>query len=151
MQDNKKILNVGAGEKPLNDAINLDRVILPGIDYICDIVKEDLPFIGESFDEIIADYVLCQICNPNDFIHVINEFHRVLRPDGLLKIKVPDARYPCAFQDPMDCRYFVKETFDYFNEEHYRYKMFHYGFFPWKVIKVEKEREDRLYAELKKV
>jgi hypothetical protein len=62
-----------------------------------------------------------------------------------------------SFNDPMDCRYFTEETFDYFNKDHYRWKAFNYGFRGWEIIKVEKinstskpEVFNRIYAELKK-
>jgi len=145
---NNKTLNIGAGTKLLSGAVNVDIIPGEGI-TVCDI-RKGLPFDDESFSDVIADYVLCQICDKNDFVKVMNEIWRVLKVGGLLKMKVPDARFPCAFQDPMDCRYFVQETFDYFDQDHYRYKAFNYGFKPWEIVKVEKERTDRIYAELKK-
>jgi hypothetical protein len=50
----------------------------------------------------------------------------------------------------MDCRRFVKETFDYLDKDHYRFKEFYYGFKPWRVVSVKKERKDRLLATLRK-
>ena len=150
MPNNKKdILNLGCGKKTLPNAINLDIKDGEGIDTVCDI-RKGLPYQDETFKEIICDYVLCQIHFPAEFKFVMNEIWRVLKPKGILKLKVPNARFPCAFQDPMDCRYFVKETFDYFNKEHYRFTEFNYGFKPWIIIKIEKEREDRLYVEMRK-
>lgn len=143
MPESKK-LNIGSGIKKLPGYVNVD--ILPSADVVCDITK-GLPWGKEDIEEIVADYVLCQI---QDIKFVMNDFWRVLQPGGILKIKVPNARYACVFQDPMDCRYFIKETFDYFNKDHYRFKAFHYGFKPWKIIKVIPERGDRLYAELQK-
>ena len=150
MRPNQKdILNLGAGKKIIPEAINLDMLPLEGIDTVCDI-RNGLPYQDETFKEVIADYILCQICEPETFKKVLNDIWRVLKPKGILKLKVPDARFPCAFQDPQDCRYFVKETFDYFNKEHYRFTEFNYGFKPWIIIKIEKEREDRLYVEMRK-
>ena len=149
MSEDKRILNIGCGEQPLKDAVNLDIVALEGVDIVCDI-QDGLPFEDNRFEEVYASYVLCQIADRDKFKFVMNSIWRVLKPGGILKLKVPDARNPCAFQDPMDCRYFVKETFDYFNKDHYRYKVFHYGFKPWEIIKIEQERSDRLYVEMKK-
>jgi len=150
MPDNKKnILNIGAGEKPMEEAMNIDILDLPGINKVCD-VRYGLTFDNNSFDEVYADYVLCQIGETEHFIKAMNEVWRVLKPGGLFHIKVPDARFPASFQDPMDCRYFVAETFDYFDKDHYRFQKFHYNFKPWIIVSVENEREDRLYAILKK-
>ena len=150
MPNNKKdILNLGCGKKTLPNAINLDIKNGEGIDTVCDI-RNGLPYQDETFKEVIADYVLCQIGPPEEFRFVLNEIWRILKPKGWLKLKVPNARYPCAFQDPMDCRYFVKETFDYFDRTRYRYKAFGYEFKPWTIVKIEPERKDRLYVEMRK-
>ena len=143
MPESKRI-NIGSGERRLQGYVNVD--ILPGADVVCDITK-GLPWGKEEIEEVVADYVLCQI---KEIKYVLNEIWRVLKPGGLLKLKVPDARFPCAFQDPMDCRYFVRETFDYFNKNHYRYKALHYGFKPWEIKVIARERSDRLYVEMRK-
>ena len=146
---NRKCVNLGCGVKTSPDMIDVDIIQLPGVDIVCDIT-EGLPEVLNNADEVVADYILCQIADREKFKFVMNEIWRILKPGGILKMKVPNARYPCVFQDPMDCRYFVVETFDYFNKDHYRFKAFHYGFMPWEIIKVEEERKDRLYAELRK-
>lgn len=150
MPTDKKIINLGCGKKIMEDAVNIDKLHLPGVDLVIDFVKDNWTEGLNDFDEVIADYVFCQIQDRDDFMRVMNDIWRILKPGGVLKIKVPDARFPAAFQDPMDCRYFVKETFDYFNRGHYRWYGFDYGFKGWELLKVEKEREDRLYAELRK-
>lgn len=147
MPRDKKIVNLGCGQKIMGGAINVDAIKFDGVDIVCDI-RKGLPSELEGADEIIADYVLCQI--DKQFKFVMNEIWRVLKPCGVLKLKVPNANYPCAFQDPMDCRYFVEETFDYFNQHHYRYKAFNYGFKPWNILVIQKERGDRLYVEMEK-
>lgn len=149
-------LNIGCGSKPLKGYINLDIIPHEGIDVVCDI-EQGLPFSEEKFDEVIADYIFCQICSPKAFMGVMNDIWKVLKPNGILKLKVPDANFPDSFNDPMDCRYFTPATFDYFDKDHYRYKAFGYGFKPWKVLKIEHignqanpENKTRLYVEMKK-
>ena len=147
MPDN--ILNIGAGKQPIEGALNMDRLDLPGIDLVHDITSP-LPLDDETFDRVVANYVLCQIASPEAFVGVLNDIHRVLKPEGILEIRVPNANYPCAFQDPMDCRYFVPETFDYLNKDHYRYTAFNYGFKPWHDIIILPERGDRLLVTMRK-
>jgi len=149
MSDNKKIVNLGCGMLTNSEIIDVDILPLEGVDLVCDITK-GLPEELSEADEVIADYVLCQIADKNEFMFVMNEVWRILKPGGLFKIKVPDSNYSCAFQDPMDCRYFVPETFDYFDEDNYRWRVFGYGFKGWEIVKVDKEREDRLYVEMRK-
>lgn len=155
-QKPKTKLNLGAGQKIIPDAVNLD--IKPGenIDTICDI-RKGLPFQDEQFREIIADYILQQIQDNGDFVKVMNDLWRILKPGGFLRLKVPNAEYSCAFKDPFDARYFTEETFDYFNREHYRYGYYsNYGFKPWTIVKIEKisgpnnKTKDRLYVEMRK-
>ena len=158
MPDNKKFLNLGCGTKlkPKEEGwVNVDRINHNGVDRVCDITKEKLPFLDEQFDEVVADYLLCQICSQEAFMGVLNEIWRILKPNKWLKVKVPNANYPCAFQDPMDCRYFVPETFDYFNKEHYRFQAFNYGFKPWIITKIEEiegasGKKDRLLVWMRK-
>lgn len=153
MYTNFKKLVIGCGQKKQADAWNID--ILPGGDQIVDIIW-GLPFDDESFEEVFADYILCQIHDNDKFIFVMNEIWRVLGKDGMLKLKVPNAMFPRAFTDPMDSRYFTPETFDYFNVDHYRYKAFNYGFKPWKIRKLEStcggtsKYHDRLYVKMQK-
>lgn len=157
MSNNQKIiLNLGAGKKIILGAINLDISDGEGINKVCDI-RNEIPFDAEHFDEVIADYVLQQIIEPDKFVFVMNEIWRVLKPNGWLKLKVPNATYPTAFKDPLDGRYFTEETFDYFNKNHPRYQYYsHYGFKPWTIMKIEKiagpnnEKKDRFYVAMRK-
>lgn len=155
----RKIINIGCGEKKIKDAINVDILGLPGVDKSFDITKE-WPKELAGADEVIADYVLCQIGGRNEFRFVMNQIWEILKPGGVFKLKVPDAGYQgktCHYNDPMDCRYFTTETFDYFNKDHYRFKAFKYGFYPWEIKKIENignlanpEIKNRLYVEMKK-
>ena len=139
-----KILNVGCGIKKIKDSWNIDRLAEVDPDEVLDITDGPLPYEDNWFDEVVADYILEQIRKRDDFIYAMNEIWRVLKPDGLLRLKVPNAEFPEAFRDPMDCRYFVPETFDHFNHAHYRWFAFKYGFLPWHKISVTPERITRL-------
>ena len=136
MPDNK-ILNLGCGGKIILGAINIDIYKGKGIDIVCD-VREGIPFDDESIDEVIAEYFLEQILENEKFLFVMNEVWRVLKRGKLFRFTVPNAEYSTAFKDPFDCRYFTKETFDYFNQDHRRYNYYKgYGFKPWKVVSLE--------------
>ena len=132
-----KTINIGCGSKPMVGAINVDIYKGEGIDVVCD-VRQGLPFETESIDKVNADYFLEQILENEKFRFVMNEVWRVLKPEGLFEFKVSNAKYPTAFKDPFDCRYFTKETFDYFNYGTRRYDYYKgYGFKPWLVASVE--------------
>lgn len=152
-------LHIGCGEKYLDGYWNIDKSRdLLRLDQRLDITITPWPFASGHFIEIICDFVFCQIHDNETFVKIFNECWRVLNPQGIFKIKVPNALYPqTAFRDPMDNRWFVKETFDHLNHEHYRWqKLGKYdGFRPWKILKIEEisgqanlEIKDRLYVEM---
>ena len=148
-RDTKTILNLGCGKNIMPEAINVDIFPGEGVNRVCDI-SVSLPFQDQSMTHVHAYYILCQICDPQKFKHVMNEIWRVLKPNGWLYVRVPDARFPAAWQDPMDCRRFVKESFDYLDKDHYRFKEFYYGFKPWRIISIKKEKKDRLFVTMRK-
>ena len=143
-----KILNLGSGIKKIKGAWNVDRLAEVEPDEVIDITKE-LPYEENWFDEVIADYVLEQIHDNDTFIVVLNEIHRVLKPNGIFRLKVPNAEHSEAFRDPLDCRRFTPETFDHFNKSHYRWFAFKYGFEPWKEISITPERVTRLSVRMR--
>ena len=157
MPNNSEIINLGCGSKPHEDAINIDIYKGEGIDIVCD-VRGGLPFGKESLSEVRAEYLLQQILENEKFRFVMNEIWRVLKSGGLFKFKVPNAKYTTAFKDPFDCRYFTKETFDYFDINNRRYKYYEgYGFKPWKLISLKEiagpndEQKDRFSVTLQKL
>jgi len=108
------------------DYITIDRVMLPGVDIVCDITR-GLPFENETVDEIICIHVLEHIQNLE---FVMREFHRILKPGGSLKIWVPHCFSPGAFGDSTHVRFFTFETLKQFDKTHpasYYYD-FHFQF-----------------------
>lgn len=87
--DGKVCLNLGAGDKLWDDAINVD---MPGnyagikADVECDLHK--LPFDDESVDEVHAIHVLEHFYFP-EVDEIFKEWKRVLKPGGWLCIEVP--------------------------------------------------------------
>ncbi|MCD6213740.1 MAG: methyltransferase domain-containing protein [Candidatus Desulfofervidus sp.] len=127
-------LHIGCGLNYLEGYKNIDVSCKVKADEYYDIrlgVKEE----DNSVDEIFASCVLEQICSNDDFTRVMNEFWRVLKPTGTLRGHVPNASLAIAFRDPMDCRYFTEETFDYFTKGHRLYERYGkiYGLKPWRV------------------
>lgn len=66
----------------------LEGATFPEPDLILDLDKDGLqPIASESEDFIVCSHVLEHLANP---IRALSEFHRVLRPGGLLLILLPD-------------------------------------------------------------
>lgn len=111
------------------------------VDIVVDIESDVLPHKDASVDVIRVDNVLEHL---TDLRHAMNEFHRVLKPDGHLIGMVPIAGSEPDYQDPTHVRHFIVKTFEYFTgsnpakierPSHPRYA--DYGFLPWHKIKVE--------------
>lgn len=111
----RKILDIGCGEhKVLAEAVGLDKLKLRGVDIVHDLNKFPYPFESSSFDEIYAFMVLEHVDEP---VKVMKELHRILKPQGLLYIKVPYFMSSVAFQDPTHRNFFTDKTFKYFTSD----------------------------------
>lgn len=81
-----KKLNLGCGVWKRPDCINVDfrKEVEP--DVVHDLNVFPYPFADDSFDVIEASHVLEHLDRP--FV-VMKELHRILKPGGLLHLKVP--------------------------------------------------------------
>lgn len=102
-------LNLGCGADIQDGMVNADIVALPGVDVVCDL-DQPWPWQAGAVDWIKASHVFEHVDNPVLFI---TEAHRVLRPGGLLDVRVPFWQHPNAFTDPTHRRYCTEHTFDY--------------------------------------
>lgn len=84
------------------------KVVNP--DLAIDIEKSRLPFPDNSVARIEMDNVLEHI---DDLVMVLNECHRLLKHNGVLWIKVPNAlgNLNFAFRDPFHKHFFTPESF----------------------------------------
>jgi SAM-dependent methyltransferase len=82
----KVILNFGCGDTKIPEAINIDHIKLPNVDKVIDFEKFPYPFENNSVDEIHMYFVLEHIFN---HLGVMKELHRILKPKGMLYIRVP--------------------------------------------------------------
>lgn len=86
-------LNIGCGQKKKEGYIGIDKEDY-GQEYVRDIEKYCLPFSDNSVDEIFCEHTLEHLDNP---MFVINEFWRVLKPEGKAIIIVPHKDNPGAY------------------------------------------------------
>ena len=110
VMDEIKRLNLGCGADIRAGWINLDRAALPGVDVVHDIEQLPLPFPNNSFD-----YVLCQdILEHTDYIPLLRDIWRIMRPAGTLHIRVPHFTSSHAYGDPTHKRFFSSDNFYFF-------------------------------------
>lgn len=145
--ENKKIkLNIGSGRQVIAGFLNIDitQIVTNNgkklVDFVLDVSKQRLPFADNSVDEIICDNTLEHL---DDMIFAMNEMHRVLKKDGILRGGVPLCGTTVHWKDPTHKRCFVKETFSYFcgvaewnpdKPKHPKYA--DYGIKPWHEIEI---------------
>lgn len=116
------ILDLGCGKfkfkssNPEDKVIGLDKFPLKGVNVTQDITRP-LPFASDFFDKVIAHHVLEHIY-PHELFKVMNECWRVLKPDGLMSIKVPHSSSITAFGNIDHKRFFTKASFRHFNGSH---------------------------------
>lgn len=106
-------LNLGGGLRPLPGYYHLDLVDLPGVDIQADL-NEPLDKLPDgSVDAIHCRHLLEHIDN---FLPLLEELHRVVRPGGEIDIRVPHFSNPYGYSDPTHVRFFGLYSFFYFTD-----------------------------------
>lgn len=77
-------------------------------------IERGLPFADAAVDQIYTVHFLEHV---RDLVGVMNEIHRVLKPDGVLHVMVPHWQCINAVADPTHVRFFHAQTFKYFCSE----------------------------------
>ena len=103
-------LNLGCGTDIRSGWVNLDVAALPGVDVVHDLDELPLPFEDASFDAIAAKDVLEHL----DWIPVLRELHRILRPGGRVAVMSPHFTSPAVWVDPTHRAAFSIQTFEFF-------------------------------------
>ena len=98
-------LNWGCGMHPETGWVNSDQKTGPNIDISCDI-RSGLPFEDASFDYVVSIHALPEVPWP-DLVPTLAELRRVLRPDGTLRLALPDLERAIAAYQRADRDYFV--------------------------------------------
>ncbi len=131
----QRVLNLGAGNKPINGAVNHDRTRhQPYISVVHDLNVLPWPWLDGAFDRVVAIAVLEHL--HIDLLASVGECWRVLAPGGYLHLKLPYWRSDGAWVDPTHYWKFTLGSLDVFDP---RTKMGHdYGFYvdrKWRLLK----------------
>lgn len=103
-------LNLGCGDDIRPGYVNLDVAPLRGVDVVHDLADLPLPFPDAHFEEAVCQDVLEHL----DFVAVLRELHRIMRPGARLHIRSPHFTSRGAFLDPTHRTSFSVETFEFF-------------------------------------
>lgn len=115
----KKILNLGCGTVRIPNSIGVDRVKIEGyVDVVHDLDVVPFPFKTNSIDEIHFYHVLEHLQQP---IKKMEELHRILKPGGVIYMRVPHFSSMGAFTDLTHVRPFGYFSFDCFQKNDYHH------------------------------
>lgn len=113
--DERRVLNLGAGERHRPDAVNVDLVDSTGPDVVHDLNRLPWPFPDDRFREVLAFDVIEHL---DDVIRTMEEIHRVCEDGAIVRITVPHFSCSNAFTDPTHRHYFGCSSFHYVTGEH---------------------------------
>jgi SAM-dependent methyltransferase len=135
-----RILDIGCGSrKQHSQAIGIDRHPHPGVDIVADL-EHVIPVVDRSMDHVFAVHFLEHVRN---LLPLLNELHRVLKPQGVLHVMVPHHAHVNAWADPTHVRFFHRQTFKFFCRPYPDLL----SFYPLSVS----ESEDNIFADLQPV
>jgi predicted SAM-dependent methyltransferase len=107
MTDSNK-LNLGCGTKILSGFVNVDLRSDVGADMVFDLRNFPWPWRDNSVNEICMNHILEHLPETET---TIKEIRRILKPDGVLRGRVPFAMSEAAFTEPTHVRYFHWRSF----------------------------------------
>lgn len=141
---------LGCGNRPIEGFIGLDSVDF-GWNKLWDATKDPLPFFDDQADFIQA-YNFLEHIERKYYRALFNECWRVLKPNGILEIIVPDVEKSIALAvaDITHQSFWVKGTFKYLTGE--RPRNADYGFKRWVILQCRNydEKEPRcIFAQIK--
>jgi len=134
-------INLGAGMSCRDGYVNVDAVAYDGIDVIHDLNEIPWPFDDCMAEEILALDVFEHLDN---LIAVMDECHRILAPDGRLKIRGPAHDSPRLWEDVTHRRAFTTKSFDHFDPDTLYGKKFDYGTGKWRKLQSRKKNDGNI-------
>lgn len=114
----QRILDVGCGVNKLAGAIGIDRNPRTQADVLCDLDHIPYPFRDNSFDGLRAVHVIEHV---SDVIRAMEEFHRLVRPGGVIYLATPHYTDFSSFCDPTHRWHLNSFSFRYFGQDHAGY------------------------------
>ena len=109
-----RTLDVGCGIRKQPGAIGLDRNPASRADVLADLDRFPYPFADNSFDRLTAIHVIEHV---TDVIRAMEEFHRLVRPGGVVHIETPHYTDFSSFCDPTHRHHLTTFSFRYFGED----------------------------------
>lgn len=86
-------LHLGCGKRHIPGFVHIDAVDYPHVDHVATI--DHLSFIQDNSVDLIYNCHVLEHFKRKDVERVLREWFRVLKPDGILRIAVPDFAKLC--------------------------------------------------------
>lgn len=98
-------LNLGCGNKHLDDWINADKVATAAVDQVVDLEQFPWPWPDDSVEEVLLFHVLEHLgAETAVYLGIIKELYRVCRDGAKIMIAVPHPRHDSFLSDPTHVR-----------------------------------------------
>ena len=137
-------LNVGCGVNVIPGWINMDVTPLPGVDVVVDLDRcreSFLPFPSDYFDEFLLSHLIEHIRDP---LALMEELHRIAKPNARAVVRLPYGSSDDAFEDPTHVRQYFKKSLGYFSQPYYWRADYGYRG-DWKITKIDLAVERRTH------
>lgn len=105
-------LNLGCGTRNFPNCLNVDIRKTPITHEIHDLNKFPYPWPDNRFQFVYAYDIIEHLDN---VIKVLEEIHRILKPNGMIFVSTTYYKSENAFTDPTHKHYFTLHSFDYFD------------------------------------
>src|SRR5260370_8469168 len=131
-----KVLDVGCGIHKQPGSIGIARNPASRADVLVDLDRFPYPFADSSFDRLTAIHVIEHV---DDVIRSMEEFHRLVRAGGTVRLETPHYTDYSSFCDPTHKHHLNSFSFRYFGEDHggfgyYSQRRFHEKFVHVKLL-----------------
>lgn len=110
-----RVLDVGCGPNKLEGATGIDLNPHSDADIIWDLDKIPYPIEDNSFDRIYCSHAIEHF--RTDLNKIMMEFHRILKPDGIVEIRTPHFSHMSAWASYDHIRPFTSNSWDFLCEE----------------------------------
>jgi SAM-dependent methyltransferase len=108
-------LDVGCGIRKYPGALGIDLNPASAADVICELDHFPYPFADRTFDRLRAIHVIEHL---TDIIRTMEEFHRLVKPGGRVRIETPHYTDFSSFCDPTHKHHLNSFSFRYFGDNH---------------------------------
>jgi SAM-dependent methyltransferase len=127
------VLDVGCGINKYPGAIGIDRNANTRADVIADLDQYPLPFADSSFRQVRAIHVIEHV---SDVIRTMEEFYRLVVPNGIVVVVTPHYTDFSSFCDPTHRWHLNSFSLRYFGEDHGGYSYYSFARFRESLVRL---------------